>query len=97
MTITITQEAVDAAAKRLFESVPQGEPRTEWDELKAVGQLEYKEHVLPILIAGGPHLVAGALNELAADTRARGDIGKEDGLEPWDYLGWQAGKALEAY
>lgn len=96
MTVSIAQDAVDAAARRLFESLPQGEPRTEWEELKPIGQLEYKEHVLPILIAGGPHLVAGALNELAADAMARGDIGKDGGLESWDYLGWHAGKALES-
>ena len=33
---------------------------------------------------------AEALMEAAADTKARGDIGKDGGVEAWDYLTWRA-------
>jgi hypothetical protein len=33
---------------------------------------------------------AQALRDAAADTRARGDIGKNSGIEAWDYLNWRA-------
>jgi hypothetical protein len=33
---------------------------------------------------------AHALRQAAADTRARGDIGKDGGCEAWDYLTWRA-------
>lgn len=35
-----------------------------------------------------------ALREAAYDTRARGDIGKEGGVEAWDYLHWRADRIL---
>ena len=36
--------------------------------------------------------VVKALREAAADTRARGDVGKEEegGITVWDYLNWRA-------
>jgi len=40
--------------------------------------------------AAAPHLIAGALRSLAADTKARGDVGKDGGIEAWKYLEWNA-------
>jgi hypothetical protein len=42
------------------------------------------------LAAAAPYLQAQALRDAAADTRARGDIGKDSGIEAWDYLNWRA-------
>ena len=44
------------------------------------------------LAAAAPHLAAKALQEAADDTRARGDIGKDGGIEAWTYLEWRARK-----
>lgn len=46
----------------------------------------FKEKAKAILEAAAPQLMAERLLALAADTRARGDIGKEGGVEAWDYL-----------
>jgi len=46
------------------------------------------------LEAAAPHMLADHLLTLAADVRARGDIGKDGGLESWDYLTWQAERVL---
>ena len=40
--------------------------------------------------AAAPLIVATYLDGLAADVNARGDIGKDEGREAWDYLTWKA-------
>jgi hypothetical protein len=47
---------------------------------------ERRELLKHILEAAAPHLLAEHLLALAADTKIRGDIGKDEGVEAWDYL-----------
>ena len=45
------------------------------------------------LEAAAPYILRDHLLALAADARARGDIGKDGGVEAWDYLTFHAQKA----
>ena len=77
----IPDAAVEAAAKTL--AVLNSD---------AGDQLSDHEWARAILEAAAPHMLAAYLLGLAADVRARGDIGKDGGLESWDYLAWHAEK-----
>lgn len=74
----IPDEAVDAAWATVWD-VP-GRPSSDIS----------REEMRAALEAATPLLVAGHLETLAADVKARGDIGKDGGLEAWDYLTWKA-------
>ena len=84
--MSISDEAVEAAAEWLPHS-DDCEVRPERDctcwQLRA-------DLMRAALEAAAPHMLADHLLTLAADVRARGDIGKDGGLESWDYLTWQA-------
>ena len=56
----------------------------------------YRTLAREVLEAAAPHIISEHLLKLAADVRARGDIGKDGGLESWDYLTWHAERALTA-
>jgi len=73
----IPAEAVEAAAQALRDAF-------DW------GVDGFEEQAKRALEAAAPHMLAGHLLKLAADVKARGDIGKDEGLEAWDYLTWKA-------
>ena len=74
----IQDAAVEAAYARIADNLDDTETES-WKDLLRLA-----------LEAAAPHMLADHLLTLAADVRARGDIGKDDGLESWDYLTWQA-------
>jgi len=76
--VSIPDEAVEAAHKAFLAPAVGGTAR---------------DHMRRALEAAAPHLMAKALREAAADTRARGDVGKDGGIEAWTYLEWRASKA----
>ena len=75
-------------------SVPEAAVEAAWvtvaDYFDDTEQESWKDILRTALEAAAPHMLADHLLTLAADVRARGDIGKDDGLESWDYLTWQA-------
>lgn len=82
----IPAEAVEAAVRTMPEYTPEDEADS--FDLKAHEVLRGKVEM--ILEAAAPHIIADHLLTLAADVKARGDIGKHGGLEAWDYLTWKA-------
>lgn len=75
--VMIPAEAVEAAWDKLHEN-----------PIRPIG-IDYAE-LEAALEAAAPYIIADHLLTLAADVKARGDIGKDEGLESWDYLTWKA-------
>lgn len=87
--MNISDEAVEVAACDFYMSGPQGND-LHWDDLPRQRKGYFLRRAKIALEAAAPYMLAQALDELAADVKARGDIGKDGGLEAWDYLTWKA-------
>lgn len=82
----IPAEAVEAAAKALWDK----EMNAPWSSVAGGFKAPFLRDARAALEAAAPHMLSDYLLTLAADSKVRGDIGKDEGLESWDYLTWKA-------
>jgi hypothetical protein len=73
MRKTVSSKALEAAHKG-------------WREQAKLEGSNFEYNLEAALMVAYPVIEAELLRKLAKDTRARGDIGKEGGVEAWDYL-----------
>lgn len=57
-----------------------------WEALMPSGREIQMNRMRAALEAAAPYIISAHLLDLANDTSVRGDIGKEGGVEAWDYL-----------
>jgi hypothetical protein len=87
----------DAVIELSARVAAKAEDASNWDDEADYYRSGWCNRVEPAITAAAPHLIAAAIRTIAADTRARGDVGKEEqgGIEAWVYLEWKAQQLLE--